>query len=102
MVARAEMNTQKEVIDELKCVVCGDVLRSDPAQQCSSVKQKALEPTRETVRRHRWRYAINREGTEVGWVCRACWKALEQNRGTCSDRPACGIELNVGLSLGDG
>ena len=76
------MNTEKKVLDELKCAVCGNVLRSDTAQQCSSVKQKTSEPTRETVRRHRWRYAINREGTEVGWVCRACWEALEQNRGT--------------------
>lgn len=76
------MNTEKKVLDELKCAVYGDVLRSDTAQQCSSVKQKVSEPTRETVRRHRWRYAINCEGTEVGWVCRACWKALEQNRGT--------------------
>lgn len=82
MVVGAEMNTEKKVLEEVKCAVCGDVLRSDAAQQCSSVKQKALEPIRETVRRHRWRYAFDREGTEVGWVCRACWKALEQNRGT--------------------
>jgi hypothetical protein len=72
------MNTEKKVLDELKCAVCGDVLRSDTARQSSSIKQKALEPTRETVRRHRWRYAINR----FGWVCPACWKALEQKHGT--------------------
>ncbi len=76
------MKIEKKVLYELKCAVCGDVFRNDTAQQCSSVKQKGLEPTRETVRRHRWRYVINRQGTEVGWVCRACWKALEQNRGT--------------------
>jgi hypothetical protein len=74
------MNTEKKVLDELKCAVCGDVLRSDAAQQCSPVKQKALEPTRETVRRHRWRYIVSSQGTGVGWVCHACWKALEPNR----------------------
>ena len=73
------MDTEKKVLGEFKCAVCGYVLRSDTAQQCSSVKQKALELTCGAVRRHRWRRATNRDGTAVGWVCGACWKELEQN-----------------------
>ena len=34
------MDTEKTALGELKCAVCGDVLRSDTAQQCSPVKQK--------------------------------------------------------------
>jgi len=75
------MVAEKMTLGELRCAVCGDVLRSDTAQQCSSsVSQGAFELTRETVRRHGWWRAINRDGTEVGWVCRACWKALTQNK----------------------
>ena len=81
------MNTEKKVLDELKCAVCGDVLRSDAAQQCSSVKQKALEPTRETVRRHRWRYVIAaREQKSVG--CAMPVGRRSSRTAECSDRPA--------------
>lgn len=69
------MVAEKKALRELRCAVCGDLFRSETAQQCT-VKQKDLELTRETARRHGWWHAINRDGTEVGWVCRACWKAL--------------------------
>jgi hypothetical protein len=80
MAIGADMDTETKILDELKCTVCGDVLRSYSALRCSSVKQKALELTRETVRRHRWRYAVDRDGTEVGWVCGACWESARAKR----------------------
>jgi hypothetical protein len=73
------MHAEKKVLGELKCTLCGDVFRSDIAQQRSSVKQKASELTCETVRRHRWLRATNGDGTAVGWVCSACWKTLERS-----------------------
>jgi hypothetical protein len=93
------MNTQKKILHELKCAVCGDVLLSDAAQQCSSVNQKALSRhAKHSADIDCGTQSTAREQKSVG--CAVPARAEPRNR--CSDRPARGTEPNLSLSLGDG